>query len=97
MSGSEPDEGELEFLAKLDLPERPECLEYLWDIYQSIAGGRQYDGMMGAKPVSWVDVEAWKSATDRYLSPDEAEAVIQLDLVVLHPAVGREPKAEQDA
>jgi hypothetical protein len=82
-------------IAMLELPERPETLEYLWAMYESVSAGREYDGMMGARPISWRDIQAWREAMGRYVSPDEAQAMIALDLAVLHPPPAKHAEAEE--
>lgn len=73
---------ELEFSKE---PEIPEALAYVHGWWTELDIGRRYGMNGGAEPVSYADLEAWRRLTDRDIVPEEVEALLLVDRIVLNP------------
>lgn len=78
-------------IATLDGPPIPDAVAYLWGWYAELAAGRG-EGLAGAAPITYADIEAWARLLDRRPSPHEVSALLELDRAVRHPA----PEADED-
>ena len=65
---------------ELLLPPFPHLAEGVWRKFLSAAQGRR-TGLDGAEPLTYSDLESWKSATGWPLREWEVEAVMRLDRV----------------
>ena len=64
--------------AKLQAPEFPEALEYLWGWTLELYG-RSGVSMAGLNPLTYQTLDAWARLTGRDPMPHEVEALILLD------------------
>lgn len=71
-------------LAQLEGPERPECLEYLWEQF-SVLNGMRAEGMHGLAPFSPESIAAANRLFRWQLTPIEVDGLRQLDLAWRHP------------
>ena len=70
--------------AKLEAPEFPEELAYMWD-WTTELHGRSGVNMAGLNPLSYGTIDAWGRLTDRVLTPHEVEGLILLDAALRPP------------
>ena len=78
---------------KLEGPEFPEELAYIWEWARDLHG-RSGAGMAGLAPLSYQTIDAWQKLTGTVLTPLEVEALISVDGALL--SAGR-PRAEGEA
>ena len=78
--------------AKLEAPEFPEDLAYLWDWTLELHG-RSGVSMAGLNPLTYQTLDAWARLLERDPMPHEVEALILLDSA-LRP-VEDKPEAEE--
>ena len=78
--------------AKLEAPEFPEQLSYLWSWTLELHG-RSGVSMAGLNPLTYQTLDAWARLTGRDPMPHEVEALILLD-AALRPENG--PKTDTD-
>lgn len=68
----------------LDVPECPESLAYLRDWCYALHG-RCGAGMGGLNLLSYAEVGWWAMLTGNHPTPEEVEALVRLDLVLMNP------------
>lgn len=71
---------------ELDIPEPPEGMAYLIDLY--------WECKRTGDPIGWVDMDAWLRLTGRQLEPCEIQALVQLDNIQVRTA--REPMTDEE-
>jgi hypothetical protein len=74
---------------KLEGPEMPEEVAYLWDYLLELDRARRY-GFNGPEGLTYVDLDAWCRLTDRVLEPHEVEALMMLDMALRAPPTEEE-------
>ena len=75
---------------KLDGPEFPEELAYVWEWARELHG-RSGVGMAGIAPLSYQTIDAWQKLTGTMLTPLDVEALIAVDGALLSAS---RPKVE---
>lgn len=65
-------------------PEFPESLAYLWEWHGELARTRTM-GMNGPDPLTYPTIDAWARLTDREPTPDDVDALLQLDSIARNP------------
>ncbi len=68
-------------LIKLEEPECPDTLWYLWEWYEELSMARGAGGMGGVDSIRWNEILAWAQLTCRYIKPYEAWALAYIDTV----------------
>lgn len=67
----------------------PEELEYLLAWHAEAAAGRGA-GQYGPAPLTYEGIEAWARLRDRQLEPFEVDAILRMDIAMLHPDAGED-------
>ena len=73
--------GNPDAIRKLEGPEFPENLAYLWAWVMELHG-RSGVGMAGLAPLSYTTIRDWSELTDQYPDPDEVQGLMALDAVL---------------
>lgn len=74
-------------IAKLEGPDRPECLDYLFGWLYELHG-RSGVGMNGFAPLSYSTIDSWAKLTGNRPTQLDVQALIELDSVLLYPESG---------
>lgn len=56
----------------------PEAFQYLWDYFDQLNGARTSNGF-GANPLSYSEIQCWRSLMDIDLTPNEVTILKYLD------------------
>lgn len=80
--------------ARLDGPEVPDALVYLWERFVVLDAMRTH-GMAGPNPVTPAAIRAAAALYDWTLTPLEVDAIRVLDGAIRHPDVGTEKEAPE--
>lgn len=75
-------------------PPFPEAMDYLWEWFLELDRTRT-SGFTGPDPLTYPIIESWARLMDRAPSPADVELLLQMDLVMRHPEVFKEPAKEQ--
>jgi hypothetical protein len=70
---------------RLEGPEFPEALEYLWGWAMELYG-RSGVGMAGLVPLTYTTVQHWSELTEQYPTPDEVQGLMRIDAALRSPA-----------
>jgi len=62
-------------------PEVPPGLEYLWTGFKELQATRQ-SSMSGMEAFQYLEIDAFLRLTDRFWSPHDVKAIVQMDLEV---------------
>lgn len=81
--------------AMLKGPAAPPELAYLLELVREVHG-RSGVGMNGLAPLTYSTIAHWMRLRDHRLLPHEVDALIMLDLALLHPGED-DPKAAESA
>jgi hypothetical protein len=75
-------------VAALSPPPFPEALAYLWDVFERLDAMRRV-GFNGLERLAPADVQAGLELFHVKLDPHEVEALVLVDLAMLHPDLER--------
>lgn len=71
-------------IKELEGPYVPAYMEYIWGYFITLDRNRG-EGMSGAQPITYEQIDAWNRLLDIQVKPYEVEALILLDLALRHP------------
>lgn len=75
--------------AKLDGPEFPEPLTYLW-LWGMELFGKSGAGAAGFNGLTYTTIKHWSWATGQYPEPREVRALMRIDSALRHPDTARD-------